>query len=152
MPGDFRCDLTNACALSHTHCTRGYRAHRAPGIPCALGSEGKEISIKPRAYQAARSRTHTLSSLRGALATKQSRFLICGAKAGIFAALAITTTLIRQGRACPGHPRLSCFGAAKTWMPGTRPGLTSSLKGAFHGWREISHPAIATTLGKSAPT
>src|SRR3984893_6264811 len=36
MLGDFRCDLTNACALSHYHCTRGYRAHRAPGIPCAL--------------------------------------------------------------------------------------------------------------------
>jgi hypothetical protein len=25
----------------------------------------------------------------------------------------------------PGHPRLSCFGAVKTWMPGTRPGMTS---------------------------
>src|ERR1700676_2826628 len=36
MPGDFRCDLTNACAFYNTHCTRGYRAHRAPGIPCAL--------------------------------------------------------------------------------------------------------------------
>jgi hypothetical protein len=36
MPGDFRCDLTNACAFYHYHCTRGYRAHRAPGIPCAL--------------------------------------------------------------------------------------------------------------------
>ncbi len=36
MPGDFRCDLTNACAHLTTHCTRGYRAHRAPGIPCAL--------------------------------------------------------------------------------------------------------------------
>ena len=37
MPGDFRCDLTNACvAFYRTHCTRGYRAHRAPGIPCAL--------------------------------------------------------------------------------------------------------------------
>jgi hypothetical protein len=36
MPGDFRCDLTNACALYHYLCTRGYRAHWAPGIPCAL--------------------------------------------------------------------------------------------------------------------
>ena len=57
MLGDFRCDLTNACALSHYYCTRGYRAHRAPGIPCALGLEGKEISGKPRANQAARSRS-----------------------------------------------------------------------------------------------
>jgi hypothetical protein len=36
MPGDFRCDLTNACAFYRYHCTRGNRAHRAPGIPCAL--------------------------------------------------------------------------------------------------------------------
>ena len=26
---------------------------------------------------------------------------------------------------CPGHPRLPCSNAAKTWMPGTRPGMTS---------------------------
>jgi hypothetical protein len=25
----------------------------------------------------------------------------------------------------PGHPRLSCLDAAKTWMPGRRPGMTS---------------------------
>jgi len=36
VPGVSRCDLTNACAFYHTHCTRGYRAHRTPGIPCAL--------------------------------------------------------------------------------------------------------------------
>src|ERR1700692_2291614 len=44
MPGDFRCDLTNACAFYHYHCTRGYRAHRAPGIPCALNSERAGIN------------------------------------------------------------------------------------------------------------
>src|ERR1700688_1796712 len=26
----------------------------------------------------------------------------------------------------PGHPRLSCSYEAKTWMPGTRPGMTTS--------------------------
>ena len=36
MPGVSRCDLTNACAFYHYRCTRGYRAHRTPGIPCAL--------------------------------------------------------------------------------------------------------------------
>jgi hypothetical protein len=25
----------------------------------------------------------------------------------------------------PGHPRLSCFSAVKTWMPGTGPGMTN---------------------------
>jgi hypothetical protein len=25
----------------------------------------------------------------------------------------------------PGHPRLSCVIAVKTWMPGTRPGMTN---------------------------
>src|SRR5260370_7080932 len=34
-------------------------------------------------------------------------------------------TILRHGRACPGHPRLSCCQTAKTWMPGTRPGMTS---------------------------
>ena len=29
----------------------------------------------------------------------------------------------RHGRACPGHPRL-CSKPRKTWMPGTRPGMT----------------------------
>ena len=42
MPGDFRCDLTNACAHYYYYCTRGYRAHRAPGIPCALRLERAE--------------------------------------------------------------------------------------------------------------
>src|SRR5258708_2840609 len=31
----------------------------------------------------------------------------------------------RHGRACPGHPRLSCLLEAKTWMPGTSPGMTT---------------------------
>jgi hypothetical protein len=41
MPGDCRCDLTNACvAIYRIHCTRGYRAHRAPGIPAPSEQEG----------------------------------------------------------------------------------------------------------------
>jgi len=32
------------CALYHYHCTHGYRAHRAPGIPCALNSERAGIN------------------------------------------------------------------------------------------------------------
>jgi hypothetical protein len=34
-------------------------------------------------------------------------------------------SLSRHGRARPGHPRLSCLGVGRTWMPGTRPGMTS---------------------------
>src|SRR5689334_9990460 len=30
----------------------------------------------------------------------------------------------RHGRACPGHPRLAA--RSKTWMPGTRPGMTKA--------------------------
>ena len=33
--------------------------------------------------------------------------------------------LDRHGRACPGHPRLSA--RPKTWMPGTRPGMTAHV-------------------------
>ena len=32
--------------------------------------------------------------------------------------------LFCHGRACPGHPRLSCLAEARTWMPGTSPGMT----------------------------
>src|SRR6266851_804741 len=32
-------------------------------------------------------------------------------------------SLDRHGRACPGHPRLH-FRRTRTWMPGTRPGMT----------------------------
>src|SRR5262249_23092153 len=35
---------------------------------------------------------------------------------------------LRHGRACPGHPRLSFFLSAKTWMPGTSPGMTKEGK------------------------
>jgi hypothetical protein len=31
----------------------------------------------------------------------------------------------------PGHPRLSCLSEDKTWMPGTRPGMTSSVISAI---------------------
>src|SRR5947207_1835794 len=34
----------------------------------------------------------------------------------------------RHGRACPGHPRLTSR-QSKTWMPGTRPGMTAGLVG-----------------------
>jgi len=30
---------------------------------------------------------------------------------------------VASARLCPGHPRLDLW--AKTWMPGTRPGMTS---------------------------
>jgi hypothetical protein len=49
------------------------RVQRAPGFPCALLIvRVKEISDKPRATRAARSRTHIRTSLRGALAPKPS--------------------------------------------------------------------------------
>jgi hypothetical protein len=32
----------------------------------------------------------------------------------------------RHGRACPGHPRLGC--RAKTWMRGTSPRMTVTLR------------------------
>src|SRR5882724_5430899 len=41
--------------------------------------------------------------------------------------------VFRQGQARPCHPRLSCFSAAKTGMPGTRPGMTSFSRKAIHG-------------------
>jgi len=34
----------------------------------------------------------------------------------------------------PGHPRLSCSSEAKTWMPGTGPGMTSSASARHFHW------------------
>jgi hypothetical protein len=42
----------------HYHCTRGYRAHRAPGIPCALCHQRDKSSAKPRTHGATRMRTY----------------------------------------------------------------------------------------------
>src|SRR4051794_15426296 len=35
-------------------------------------------------------------------------------------------SLHRHGRTCPGYPRLYSLAAARTWMPGTTPGMTKS--------------------------
>src|SRR6202790_2350500 len=87
MPGVCRCDLTNACALYHYPCTRGYRAHRAPGIPCALCLEGKEFLAnlgrkaprdRERIFAIGSCVCNWVTSLRGALATTQSSFLFRG--------------------------------------------------------------------------
>jgi hypothetical protein len=36
----------------------------------------------------------------------------------------------RHGRACPGHPRIDFVVSRKTWMPGTRPGMTKTFDAA----------------------
>src|SRR5262249_42697603 len=36
-------------------------------------------------------------------------------------------SVVPHGRACPGHPRLSTRCNKKTWMPGSRPGMTTVL-------------------------
>jgi nitronate monooxygenase len=38
-------------------------------------------------------------------------------------------SLIRHGRACPGHPRLIALELLKTWTPGTSPGVTEKSDG-----------------------
>src|SRR4051794_9167380 len=47
--------------------------------------------------------------------------------------------MCESSRACPGHPRLSCLREAKTWMPGTRPGMTSFAIASCPGYR-CAHP------------
>ena len=92
MPGVCRCDLTNACALYHYLCTRGYRAHRTPGIPAPSVWRGRNEQAKPRAKHAARSRscimTHYVVIARSE-ATKQSSFL-SWCSMDCFASLAMT--------------------------------------------------------------
>src|SRR5215471_4517274 len=71
-----------------------------------------------------------------------------------------------HGRACPGHPRLSYSESAKTWMPGTRPGMTKKgsnsadmmrrllvlgqrlgARGLFRGLLELLQYHVALELG-----
>jgi hypothetical protein len=63
----------------------------APSVRHSLRplSKGRNVVGKTRAKHAARSRPHILTSLRGALATKQSSFLVCR-KMDYFASLAMT--------------------------------------------------------------
>jgi hypothetical protein len=66
MPGVFRCDRGDLLAcflLLHAR----LRAHRAPGIPCALCCRGRDVMGKTRAKPAARSRRCVLhlASLAG---------------------------------------------------------------------------------------
>src|SRR5258706_15834928 len=57
----------------------------------------------------------------------------------------------RHGRACPAHPRLSSvIRRVKTWMPGTRPGMTTTTKkkSAKPRWPlERSIPEFPTKVG-----
>src|SRR5258708_20628212 len=46
----------------------------------------------------------------------------------------------RHGRVCPGHPRLALPSGLKTWMPGTRPGMTNE-RSARYRWALASHRA-----------
>src|SRR5258708_2050742 len=46
----------------------------------------------------------------------------------------------RHGRVCPGHPRLALPPGLKTWMPGTRPGMTNE-RSARYCWGLASHRA-----------
>src|SRR5712672_1190222 len=60
MPGDFRCDRGDYTRVLSTLHTR-LRAHRAPGIPCALCNRRTGNSGKTRAKGAARSRNCALN-------------------------------------------------------------------------------------------
>jgi hypothetical protein len=48
-----------------------------------------------------------------------------------------------SSRRCPGHPRLSCFSEVKTWMPGTRPGMTRLKRpSVIPGWCVSTRPQM----------
>src|SRR5437879_4894067 len=51
----------------------------------------------------------------------------------------------RHGRACPGHPRSPA--STKTWMPGTRPGMTTRMNSYPHltSWRASTSRTASTS-------
>src|ERR1019366_9481273 len=89
--GCFRCDLTNACAFYHCHCTRGCGRIGRPAFPAPSDWRGRNEQAKTRAKRAARSRTYISTSLRGAQATKQS--ILCAVRWIASLALAMTVLI-----------------------------------------------------------
>jgi hypothetical protein len=73
-------DLYYSCASYFYLCTRGGGCTVRPAFPTPSWGGG---SCKTRTHCAARSRRRIWPSLRGAKATKQSRFLSLGGKAGL---------------------------------------------------------------------
>src|SRR5258706_5681331 len=58
-------------------------------------------------------------------------------------------SLLVAGRR-PGHPRLSSLSAAKTWMPGTRPGMTIF---AINPHSILTYPSgLRAAAGGTSPT
>jgi hypothetical protein len=49
---------------------------------------------------------------------------------------------------CPGHPRLSWVGAVKTWMPGTRPGMTINFMFVIPG-RDLARASVRNCVSKN---
>src|SRR5215468_588013 len=67
------------------------------------------------------------------------------------------SSLFRHGRAkarsasllrCPGHPRLTCRPATKTWMPGTSPGMTKNWQARLRSPAIVSVRCAAGFLQK----
>ena len=59
---------------------------------------------------------------------------------------ALRHAFLRHGRACPGHPRLTCDTAAsKTWMAGTSPAMTMRV-----GWRRSAMYVLGRTFASTA--
>jgi hypothetical protein len=54
-----------------------------------------------------------------------------------------------MAEACPGHPRLSSGDTVKTWMPGTRPGMTKHFSPVRSLWMRRD---VGLTQAASLPT
>src|SRR6266567_4130351 len=98
----------------------------------------RTIGLAIRNTSTAISTTHSamLGSRNASLRPNAPRATGCARVAGT-----VIVCRPRHGRACPGHPRLVC--SSKTWMPGTRPGMTNA-EGPPHPTRCARRPLPAS--------
>ena len=109
IPGRTHLRSLGRCARRR-NCAAGLRASKDEYGPRPIlrGSLRSHLRARPRKRPMSSGPPNRLKMIRFFVMAGHSRL-----KDGVACA-----------RLCPGHPRLSCLIDAKTWMPGTRPGMT----------------------------
>ena len=88
---------------------------------CASAQQGAPVRRRPAVAAARQERRNPQQHPRKPRSQRRHR----GQAEGGCRRFLQDACIIRHGRACPGHPRLLTWRKDKTWMPGTRPGMTN---------------------------
>ena len=98
------------------------------------------VSVSQALERIRQVRRHSLEV--GAVCGKAARTVLCGGRSAMGVPTAIVMAVLR-----PGHPRLSCSTAAKTWMPGIADKFTQSAQGRLLRPGKTSFAIISHSIG-----